>query len=246
MMEKSLKNCPIDGFYRGYQCPKCDNIGKLLMYPDEVESLGRIIAGMLRHFPENYGVKLTSNGYAKIYSMIPTIKTQRGRYGWLTPLHIEALGKTDERGRYQVNETQEIRATYGHTIPVDLSDLPDSPVPDILYYQTSEEEFSILNETGINPSDKTYIHLSSNYRKAYVSGKFHLDEPMIIGVDASNLKTVTPVLKASDDVFLTSAVSPEYIKRVDQEIVELNREEMDEVNSFRNRLERKIMGERNY
>ncbi len=244
-LEKNLRVCPIDGFYRGFECPKCGQEGRNLMYPDEVDAIGRILAGILRHFPENYGIKLSKNGYAKIYSIVPAIKTQRRKFGWLAPIHIEALGKTDERGRYQVNEREEIRATYDHTIPVILDDLPVDDIPDILYYQTTEEEFSLIRETGISPSDKTYIHLSSTFRKTYVTGLFHVDDPLVIGINTDELRKKIPVYRASKEVYLTTEIPPEFILSIEQEKIELSQEEREEVENYKERRERRILGEKN-
>ncbi len=236
--------CPIDGFYRGMECPKCGQKGRSLMYPDEVEAVGRILAGMLRHFPENYGIRLNEKGYARIYSIVPAIKAQKRRYGWLTETHIEALGKTDERGRYQVNENKEIRATYDHTIPVILDDLPNDDIPELLYYQTTEEEFPIIRETGIFPSDKTYIHLSDSFRKAYVSGLFHVDDPVIIGIRSMELNENEPVRRASAEVYLTMHIPPEFIDKIDQEEILLTDDEKKEISDYKERRRRRIMGER--
>ncbi len=243
--EAELRYCSKDGPFRGLRCPVCGEDGKRLMFPDEVWSIGRILAGMLRHFPENYGIRLDSHGYARIYSIVPAIKSQKRRYGWLTPLHIESLGKTDEKGRYQVSDRGEIRATYDHTIPVDLSDLPVDEIPDVVYYQTTPEEYDLIRETGINPSDKTYIHLSSTFRKAYVSGRFHVENPLIIGISTERMRDMEkPVYRASREVFLTLEIPPECIEEIDQEPVTLTEEEIHEIESVRRRRERKLLGDR--
>ncbi len=243
-MEIEVRSCFSHGSFRGDACPECGEKGKVLLYPDEVEGLGKVLAGMLRHFPERYGIRLTPNGYAKIYSIIPAIKAQRHRYGFITPLHIEALCSTDERGRYELNERGEIRATYGHTIPIDLSDLPTDDIPKTAYYQTTDEEFSILKETGIFPSDKTYIHLSDNYRKAFISGLFHVDDPKIIGINCEAMSMEEPIYKASREVLLTKQILPNFIFDLPKEDVKPTEEENSEIKSYREKRERKLMGER--
>lgn len=243
--EKELRVCNEDGPFRGIKCPICGEPGKRLMFPDEVWAIGRILAGMLRHFPGNYGIRLDSHGYARIYSIVPAIKAQKRRYGWLTPLHIESLGLTDEKGRYQVNEKKEIRATYDHTIPVDLSDLPTSDIPEMVYYQTTPEEYELIRETGISPSDKTYIHMSSTFRKAYVSGRFHVDNPLIIGINRTKMEMADkPIYRASKEVFLAMEIPPECIVEIEQENVSLTDDEMEEIQQVRRRRERKVMGDR--
>ncbi len=47
-----LGKCDEHGYYRGETCPVCNTKGKFLMSDRELDSLGRIMAGVLRHFPE--------------------------------------------------------------------------------------------------------------------------------------------------------------------------------------------------
>jgi putative RNA 2'-phosphotransferase len=228
--DQDLRSCREHGPFRGEICPVCGDEGKGLMHPDEIEGVSRILAGMLRHFPENYGVRMDPHGWVKIYTIVPAIRTQRRRYGWITPYHIIALAKTDHRQRYEVNERDEIRATYGHTIPVDLSDLPEENIPEIVYYQTTPEEYEFIMETGISPSDKTYVHLSSTYRKAYVSGLFHVDNPLILDVDTQKyIESGGKIYRASHEVYLCKEISPEFLKKSEVEEVELTEDEQEDI-----------------
>ena len=90
-MANELKNCMSHGAFRGPECPACGNQGKLLMRESEIEGVGRIIAGMLRHFPENYGVKLDDHGWVRIYNIVPVIKAQRKNFYWLTSIVVGSV-----------------------------------------------------------------------------------------------------------------------------------------------------------
>ncbi len=209
-MAAYLRNCERHGPFRGGDaCPECGSAGKLLMNDREIEAVGRILAGMLRHFPDRYGIRLNEHGWARIYTIVPAIKAQKRQFGWISPYHIEALAKTDPKERYQVNDRKEIRATYGHTIPIKIDDFPSDGIPGILYYQTTDEEMEFIPETGISPSDKTWVHLSSTYRKAYVAGLYHVDNPRVIGIDAAAmLEAGLDIRRATSDVYLTGEISP--------------------------------------
>lgn len=240
-MSNELRSCKSHGAFRGPECPACGYRGKLLMRESELEGVGRILAGMLRHFPDNYGVKLDDHGWIKIYSVIPVIKAQRKHFWWLTTFHVEALVYTDPKHRYQINQREEIRAAYGHTIPVNMDDLPTEGVPDKLYYQTTEEELEFIRETGISPSDKSWIHLSLTPRQAYVSGMFHIDEPAVVEVDVPGLNGAGhPVYMATDDVFLVDEIPPEFVGEHIKETFELTPEEAKEVKWVRTKMERKL------
>lgn len=233
--------CQEHGPYRGDKCPECGEIGKRLMNELEIEGLSRILAGMLRHFPENYGIRLNEHGWIKVYTLVPAIRMERKNFMWLTPYHLEAMIKTDSKERYAINEQHEIRATYGHTIPVELDDLPADDIPEKLYYQTTDEEYDFIKETGINPSDKTWIHLSKTYRQAYVSGLFHIDSPAVLEVDTTKLmESGHPVYRATSDIYLTKDIPPEFVSVAPGEDVVLTDEESVEIQEVKQRRERKL------
>ena len=102
-MKSMLSECEEHGFYRGKACPKCNNEGKFLMSENEMNSLSRIIAGTLRHFPEKLGVMMDGKGWVDISDLIDAIGTGRSGFKWLRSKHLEALVSTDPRGRYQID-----------------------------------------------------------------------------------------------------------------------------------------------
>ena len=56
-------------------------------------------------------MRLNNHGFARIYSVVPAIRAERPRFRWIRPEHIAALGETDPRGRYEVRNGEEIRAS---------------------------------------------------------------------------------------------------------------------------------------
>ncbi len=239
-MIDQLMECREHGPYRGETCPECGMKGRLLMNNREVDSVSRMLAGMLRHFPERYGIRLDDHGWARIYSIIPAIRAERRGYGWLTPHHIETLVKTDSKQRYSVNANGEVRANYGHTIPVDMDDLPVDDIPDTLFYQTTEEELEFIKETGISPSDKTWVHLSKTYRQAYVSGLFHVEDPKVVKINASSLiESGHPVYRSNFEIFLVKEIPKDFIEEAEVEDVTLTEEEKEEIEHVKERRERR-------
>ncbi len=239
-MTQELRECYVHGPFRGEECPTCGNQSKLLMSEEEINVLSKILAGMLRHFPERYGVQLNDHGWVRISTIIPAIRIQTRHFRWLTPRHIEDLVRTDTKERYQVNENHEIRAKYGQSIPVLLDDLPTDSIPDKLYYQTTPEELDLINETGINPSDKTWVHLSKTYRQAYVSGLYHVDDPCIVEIDVPKLTTDgIPVYRANEEIFLVASIPTGYFTEAQKEEVEISEEEKDDIERVRRKAERR-------
>ena len=79
--------------------------------------LGKTMAFILRHHPEEYGVTLDEHGWAKVDELITAIaKDQKFNREML-----EEIVATDNKQRYSFNEDKTlIRANQGHSIPVDV------------------------------------------------------------------------------------------------------------------------------
>jgi len=209
-----LSECSEHGFYRGEACPICDKKGKFLMNENELNSLSRILAGALRHFPEKLGLMMDGKGWVDISSLIDAIGTGRSGFSWLRIHHIEALVATDPRGRYQIDGGM-IRATYGHTIDVSPDDLPIADL-DEFYYPVTEEEIDIILEGGLHPIDRKKVHLSGSIEKAIEAGKTRTEEPLILKIDGKKaMKGGLKIYHAGKDVYITDEIDAKYISKAE-------------------------------
>jgi len=215
-----LGKCDEHGYYRGETCPVCNKKGKFLMSDRELDSLGRIMAGVLRHFPEKLGVNVDGHGWVDISAFVDAVGIGRSGFNWLREFHVEAIALTDQKGRYQIDGGM-IRATYGHTIDVRLDDLPAAEI-DAFYYPVTEEEIDIILEGGLNPIDRKYVHLSGSIEKAVEAGKVRTQDPLILRIDGAKAKEDNVMIyHAGKDVYVTERIDAKYISKVtDQSIVE--------------------------
>jgi putative RNA 2'-phosphotransferase len=181
------------------------------MNDHELNSLGRILAGILRHFPEKFKLEMDDKGWVVINTLIQAVRRRVSQFHWLRPHHILALVETDPKGRYEIQDNV-IRATYGHSLDVDL-DLPTDGIPEKLYYPTTNEEVELLMETGLKPSDRKMVHLSKSAEDAENAGKFRVPNPIILEIDAkSSIESGNIIKHAGTTVFTTSEILPEYIR----------------------------------
>ena len=205
-----LAECQEHGYYRGKLCPICKKEGKFLMDDREIKKLSSILIGILRHFPQQFNVKLDARGWADIEEVCNAIKNKIDRFYWIRKRHVVALALTDEKGRYQLQEGK-IRATYAHTIEVDLSDLPEADV-DILYYPVTEEELEIVLEQGLLPTDRNKVHLSGSIEKAREAGKIRVENPVILKIDAKKaMEDGIVIKKAGKEVYIADEIDAKYI-----------------------------------
>jgi len=210
-----LAECSEHGYYRNESCPVCKKKGKFLMNDRELNALSRIVAGALRHFPEKLGLTMDGRGWVDISFLIDALGTSRSGFDWLRVHHIEALVATDLRGRYQIDGGM-IRATYGHSIDVNLDDLPSAEV-DEFYYPVTEEEADIIIEGGLYPTDRKKVHLSGSIEKAIEAGKVRTDDPLILKIDGAKAKKDgVKIYHAGKDVYVTDNIDAKYISKVDE------------------------------
>ena len=210
-----LSECEDHGYYRGETCPLCNKKGKFLMNEAELNSLSRIIAGALRHFPEKLGLMMDGKGWVDIVSLIDAIGTSRSGFNWLRVHHVEALVTTDPRGRYQIDGGM-VRATYGHTLDISPDDLPIAEL-DEYFYPVTEEEADIIVEGGLHPTDRKKVHLSGSIEKAIEAGRVRTDEPHILRIDGKIAKKDgLKIFHAGKDVYITEGIDAKYISKIDE------------------------------
>jgi len=208
-----LAYCPKHGYYRGEVCPVCKEKGRFLMSDKELENLGRLLAGLLRHFPDKLNLHMDGRGWVDIGELLDALHISRSGFHWLKEKHLVAMVETDEKGRYQIDGGM-IRATYGHTVDVTLDDLPPADV-DVLYYPVTEEELEFVLESGLSPTDRKKVHLSGSVEKALEAGKVRTDKPVILKIDAkSAMKDGVKIYKAGKDVYVTDFIDKKYISKV--------------------------------
>lgn len=205
-----LRQCNEHGYFRGEACPTCNESGKFLMNQDELDKLGRVMAGILRHFPEKFNLEMNDEGWIDLIGFINSIRRKQPSFHWLRQHHIQAMVETDPKERYQIQENQ-IRATYGHSLNVEL-DLPTEGIPDLLYYPTTDEEADLLLETGLKPSDRKMVHLSKTVEDAVIAGQVRVDDPIILEINAKNAIEKGAVIKrAGKTVFTTKEIESSFL-----------------------------------
>lgn len=186
----------------------------------ERDILGRRMAGILRHFPEKFDLDMDINGWVDVREMVEALRNRDRRMHWLRPHHIRAVSETDPKGRYDVRGDM-VRATYAHTVEIEL-DLPTDSTPDLLYYPCAPENEAHLLEHGIKPGDRKYVHLSKTVTAAAGAGHVHHHRPTIVEVDCIRMEADgDSIFHAGTTVFLTEEVDPRYCNLIDDDHPEL-------------------------
>ena len=171
--------------------------------------VSKFIALILRHKPETVGITLDEHGWANVEELIAGIaKTQP-----FTMEMLEEIVRTDNKQRYSFNEDKTlIRANQGHSVPVDV-ELEEKTPPDILYHGTGLKYTESIDQQGLIPKSRLYVHLSPDYDTAEKVGQRH-GKPVVYQVNARKMSAGGyKFYLSANGVWLTKRVLPEYLSK---------------------------------
>ena len=177
----------------------------------ELTELNRNMMLILRHKPEVIGITLDEHGWANVDKLISGIAKRQ----YFDMSMLEEIVATDSKQRYSFNEDKTlIRANQGHSIPVDV-ELEKAMPPEYLYHGICEKYVSSIEEQGLMPQSRLYVHLSFDNNTAEKVGARH-GKPVVYRISAGKMAEDGYVFyKAVNGVWLTKEVPIEYIKRDD-------------------------------
>ena len=207
-----IRECEDHGYFRDEKCPYCGEEGKFMMSDYEVEKVGRNLAGILRH--GKYGLNMDAQGFVSVRDVISKVREKNPRMSWMRARHIEALVETDPKGRYMMSAGK-MRATYGHTIDLDIK-LDCENIPEDLFYPASLDDAETILESGIVPTDRSMVHLSLTFQDAMRAGSVRMEDPVILVIDTDACMDLGfDIGRAARTVFLCREVPAEAISVAD-------------------------------
>lgn len=172
-------------------------------------ALSKRMAGLLRHFPHRYGLRIDREGWASIRDLVSALRASG--YPWAEEWHVVGIALYDPKGRYELRGGL-IRARYGHSIQVSLN-LPRGGAPTILYHGTPLRNLPSIMEKGLLPGRRLMVHLTSSVNDAVEAGARHGKPVAILEVDVNCLreKGLEP-MKAGKTVYVVKHVPPECLR----------------------------------
>lgn len=176
-----------------------------------LERLSKFISMILRHKPQVIGITLDEHGWADIDELIKGIN-ETGEEVEFSKDTLETIVKTDKKQRYSSSQDRTlIRANQGHSIPVDV-ELEKKEPPKILYHGTGVKSVKAIQEQGLLPMERLYVHLSTDVETATNVGKRH-GTPVIFQVNAEQMqKDGYNFFQSVNGVWLTKEVPTKYLE----------------------------------
>ena len=164
------------------------------------------MARYLRHNPEKIGLALDKAGWADVDDLLTRLHITRAQ--------LDEVVATNDKQRFAFSDDgARIRASQGHSIPVEL-DLPRCTPPPVLYHGTVATFLDEIHRTGLRPMSRHHVHLSATVDTATKVGA-RRGKPVILVVDAAAMDAAgLPFWLSANGVWLTDHVPPGYLGQI--------------------------------
>jgi putative RNA 2'-phosphotransferase len=170
------------------------------------ERLSRFLTFLLRHKPKEYPLSIDREGFAPWQEVVDLVQE---RFYDVSEGQIRALIADAEKKRFELRGDK-VRATYGHSIPVDLGAAATVP-PAELFFGTARDLAQSMLRDGLKPRDRQYVHLSVSAEDAESVAKRHDPSPAIIVIAATAAHDEGIQFYASGPLFLVEQVPPKFL-----------------------------------
>ncbi|SCG50988.1 putative RNA 2'-phosphotransferase [Micromonospora halophytica] len=161
----------------------------------------------LRHQPGRFGLVPDRAGWVAVDDLLAAMRIDRA--------DLDAVVVGNDKQRFAVQRdadgVERIRASQGHSIPVDLGLEPSSP-PVRLYHGTGAAALDSIRATGLHRGGRHHVHLSADVATARRVGARRGGAVVVLTVDAAAMARDGHVFyRSANGVWLTDAVPPDYL-----------------------------------
>ncbi|MCB8921494.1 MAG: RNA 2'-phosphotransferase [Ardenticatenaceae bacterium] len=169
----------------------------------------KFLSLVLRHRPERIGLTLDDGGWADVTELL--YKANAANVP-LTPELLQQVVAENNKQRFAFNQDgTRLRASQGHSIPVDLGLTPVTPPP-ILYHGTATKYMASIQQQGLRPCRRHHVHLSGDGETAVAVGQRH-GTPMVLIIQAEQMyQAGYAFYRSANGIWLTDHVPSTYIQ----------------------------------
>jgi putative RNA 2'-phosphotransferase len=171
------------------------------------ERVSRLLALILRHQPDKFGITLDEHGYAPLEEIAKVVSE---RYDFVNADWLRAFVESPE-GRRFVIQNDRIAARYGHSVDVEPDSAPVEP-PEVLYHGTHPRNRAKIFREGIVSVGRKFCHLSSTPEEAREVGRRRAARPLILAVDARRMQQDGFLFFRAGHIYLTHRVPGKYVR----------------------------------
>ncbi|RII15593.1 RNA 2'-phosphotransferase [Streptomyces sp. YIM 130001] len=169
--------------------------------------VSKYLSQHLRHRPERIGLVLDAQGWVAIDTLIAAASADGFAF---TRAELEHAVAHNDKRRFAVDGDR-IRASQGHTVPVDLGLVPAVP-PASLFHGTVARSLDAIRAEGLRPMARHDVHLSADRETATRVGA-RRGRPVVLTVSAGAMHRAGHEFRLSaNGVWLTASVPVDHLR----------------------------------
>jgi putative RNA 2'-phosphotransferase len=174
--------------------------------------LSKEVSYALRHAPWKYELEMDKNGWVEVNQLLDALhRDEKWKDIQLSDL-IEMI-ETSDKKRHEIVDGK-IRAYYGHSIPMHIKKEKQQP-PNELFHGTARRFLENIENNGLLPMSRQYVHLSIDIETAFQVGKRHDNKPIILKINALEAwNNNVAFYRGNEKVWLSDNIPFEYIQIV--------------------------------
>jgi putative RNA 2'-phosphotransferase len=174
---------------------------------ERLATTSKRLARVLRHDPGSAGLVLDVQGWVPVVDVLAALDLTRDQ--------LDAVVAGNEKQRFAVmrgeDGVERIRASQGHSVPIDLGLTAVTP-PAVLYHGTPVENLPSILAEGLHRGRRHHVHLSVDTRTAHIVGSRQRRRDVILIVDAAAMAAAGySFYRSANGVWLTERVPQEYL-----------------------------------
>jgi putative RNA 2'-phosphotransferase len=162
---------------------------------------------VLRHHPGSAGLTLDRAGWVPVAELLAALDLDRAT--------LDAVVAGNDKQRFAISTgadgVERIRASQGHSVPVDL-DLERVEPPAVLYHGTTSAALPSIRASGLSPRQRHHVHLSGDVVTARAVGSRRHGDLVVLTIDAAAMAADGHAFyRSANGVWLTDGVPPRYV-----------------------------------
>lgn len=168
--------------------------------------ISKYISKLLRHDKED--LDMDKNGWVMVKELCSKVGISR--------TELDEIVETNDKKRFAYNsDKNKIRASQGHSLPVDV-ELKETQPPQTLYHGTSSKVIDIIMQEGMKPMSRQHVHLSIDEDTAINVGNRHTKSAsaatVLVSIDSGQMYNDGYKFYLSENsVWLTTIIPSKYI-----------------------------------
>lgn len=170
------------------------------------DRLSRFLSYLLRHRPQEYPLRFDPQGFVSWEELQEMVYR---RFPDVTEQDLAGLFTETEKQRFEMRGGK-VRATYGHSFPVDLGAENVAP-PERLYHGTARDLAASTVHQGLKPRGRAFVHLSASVDDALAIGRRHDPLARVVAIDAQAAHAAGIRFYRSGPVYLAAEIPARFL-----------------------------------